>query len=189
MMILHTCNDVLPMTRESPLLIWGQKVKVKFVLGSLNRFCTITSSPFDIKQGFFSVNFMAEIRLYSQWQIMSFFPNVCPKIPNSKGQKICCQTKVFSGIKASKKALLMPECKWNSEKESQGKGSEYNLDEFIMFVTHKFQHYQVYFAKKFPILSKTLWNSQFKCHGPCSQKSKKKPCKVIILNTCPEYHL
>ena len=44
----------------------------------------------------------------------------------------------------------MPECKWNREKESQGKGSEYNLDDFIMFVTHKFQHYQVYFAKKIP---------------------------------------
>ena len=35
----------------------------------------------------------------------------------------------------------MQECKWNREKESQGKGSEYNLYHFIMFVTHKVQHY------------------------------------------------
>ena len=35
----------------------------------------------------------------------------------------------------------MPECNWNREKESQGKGCQYNLDDFIMFVTHKFQHY------------------------------------------------
>ena len=50
-------------------------------------------------QGFFSVHFMAEIRLYSQWQIISFFPNFCPKIPNSKDQEISCQTEVFRGIK------------------------------------------------------------------------------------------
>ena len=78
--------------------------------------------------------------LFSMANHIFFFPNFCPKIPNSKGQKIFSQTKVFSWIKASQKALLMPECKWNREKESQGKGSEYNLDDFIMFVTHKFQH-------------------------------------------------
>ena len=53
-----------------------------------------------IFKGLFSVHFMAEIRLYSQWQIISFFPNFCPKIPNSKDQEICYQTKVFRGIKA-----------------------------------------------------------------------------------------
>ena len=36
-----------------------------------------------------------------------FFPNFCPKIPNSKDQKICCQTKVFRGVKARENALLM----------------------------------------------------------------------------------
>ena len=29
----------------------------------------------------FSVHFMAEIRLYSQWQIISFFPISAPKFP------------------------------------------------------------------------------------------------------------
>ena len=51
-------------------------------------------------QGFFSVHFMAEIRLYSKCQIISFFRNFCPKIPNSKDQKMCGQTKDFRGIKA-----------------------------------------------------------------------------------------
>ena len=36
-----------------------------------------------------------------------FFPNFCPKIPNSKDKKTCCQTKVFRGIKARENALLM----------------------------------------------------------------------------------
>ena len=41
-------------------------------------------------QGFFSAHFMAEIRLYSQWQIMSFFPNFCPEIPISEDvEKVC----------------------------------------------------------------------------------------------------
>ena len=52
---------------------------------------------------------MAKIQLYMyfQWEIIYFFPNFCPEIPNSKDQKICCQTKVFRGIKARENALLM----------------------------------------------------------------------------------
>ena len=52
-------------------------------------------------QGIFFVHFMAEIRLYSQWQIISFFPNFCPKIPNPKNQKICCQ-RFLGGLKPEK---------------------------------------------------------------------------------------
>ena len=51
--------------------------------------------------------------------------------------------KDFSGIKTSQKALLIPECRWNREKESQGKGSENNLDDFIMFVQCSPQKFQI----------------------------------------------
>ena len=34
------------------------------------------------KQGFFSSEFGSVIRTQSQWQIVSFFPNRGPKIPN-----------------------------------------------------------------------------------------------------------
>ena len=47
---------------------------------------------------------MAEIRLYSQCQIISFFPNFCPKIPNSKDQKILyvVKQKILEGLKQKK---------------------------------------------------------------------------------------
>ena len=35
-------------------------------------------------------------------------------------------------------------------------------------------------CQKFLILSKNPLNSQFKRHGPCSQKSEKKPCNNIL---------
>ena len=47
---------------------------------------------------------MAEIRLYSQWQIIYFFPNFCQEIPKSEDQEKC-HTKDFRKIKAREIAL------------------------------------------------------------------------------------
>ena len=63
--------------------------------------------PYSKESGLFSIHFMAEIRLYSQWQIISFFHIFVPKFQIPKIQKYVVKQNFIRGIKPRENALLM----------------------------------------------------------------------------------